>query len=215
MITLLGVGHVFGLGPRIRQEILARRPDAVCLELDEFRLRALEAPVPRRIPPGLYGILAAFQRRIAEAYGGDVGEEMLAAREAGRELGVPVILMDRDSRETWGQLQAAMGPRELVRILLSALASLFVGKERVEAELDRYRRDTPGFLEELARDYPAVRAVLVDARNDHMAEALRRIQAEAGRVVAVVGDGHVEGLRERLADLEVEAVRLWDLRAGA
>lgn len=213
MITLLGVGHVFGMGGRIRAEIAGRRPDLVCLELDEARLQALEAPGGGR-PSGLYGTLAAFQQRVAAQYGSAVGEEMLAAREAAQDLGIPVALIDRDARETWRRFRSALGPLELVRIVVSVLLSVFVGRDRVERELDRYREDSLGFLETLGEDYPALKVVLLDERNDHMAAALRRLQDEHGRIVAVVGDGHVEGLRVRLQDLDVEVLRLWELREG-
>lgn len=215
MIVLLGVGHVFNLGPRVRQEILQRTPDLVCLELDPQRLEALTSGAPRSGSLGLYGFLATFQERIAAEYGAGVGEEMLAAREAAEELGVPLALIDVDVRRTWRRLWSAMGPWELVRLLVSTLGAFFVGRDRVEAELDRYRSDSDAFLAALGEDFPSVKRVLVDERNAHMADRLRALETEYETVLAVVGDGHVEGLAERLADRPLEALRLWDLRAPA
>ncbi|MFQ5985747.1 MAG: TraB/GumN family protein [Thermoplasmata archaeon] len=213
MITLLGVSHVFRLGPRIHQEIESRRPDLVALELDPARMRALEEPDRIRWAPGVYSLLAGFQRRIAEEYGADVGEEMLAARDAGQRLGIPVALIDLDARVAWKALWASLGPLELLKLLFSALGSMFVGREQIERELHRYREDTTRFMEDLGRDYPAVKEVLVDRRNAHMAGELRRLREAYGHIVAVVGDGHVQGLSSLLEGAEVEVVRLWDLRS--
>ncbi|MFQ6012867.1 MAG: TraB/GumN family protein [Thermoplasmata archaeon] len=215
MITLLGVSHVFRLGPRIHEEIARRRPDLIALELDPLRLQTLDNPDQVRRIPGVYSLLAAFQRRIAEEYGAGVGEEMLAARDAGRHLGIPVALIDVDSRLTWRDLWASLRPLELLKLAFSALGSLFVGREQIERELHRYQEDYAGFMDALARDYPAVKEVLVDRRNAHMAGELKRLQEAYPRIVAVVGDGHVQGLTSLLDGEEVEVVRLWDLRPTA
>lgn len=213
MITLLGVGHVFNLGPRIREEVLRRQPALVCLELDEARLKALQTRSIRVGAPTLYNLLALFQKRIADQYEADVGQEMLEAYNASREAGIPVALIDVDSMVTWRRLWSAMGPLELLKLLASGLASLFVGKERIEMELDRYREDQAGFMEVFGREYPSVKRVLVDERNEHMARRLKELHQKYGDIVAVVGDGHVAGLRRLLEGEEVEVVRLWDLRS--
>ena len=41
MITIIGVGHVFQLSENIRSVIRERRPEVVCIELDQARYRAL------------------------------------------------------------------------------------------------------------------------------------------------------------------------------
>ena len=212
MITLLGVSHVHRLGPRIRGEMETRHPDVIALELDPSRLRALQEPHRARRTPGLYGILAGFQRRIAEEYGADVGEEMLAAWDAGRRLGIPVALIDTDSRETWRSLWLSLRPLELLKLLFSAFGSLFVGREQIEYELERYQEDHAGFMEALGRDYPAVKEVLIDQRNAHMAKELQHLEEAYDHVVAVVGDGHIHGLSSLLEGGDVEVVRLWELR---
>ncbi|UCG69169.1 MAG: hypothetical protein JSV09_15525, partial [Thermoplasmata archaeon] len=49
-------------------------------------------------------------------------------------------------------------------------------------------------------------------RNVHMAETIRKISLEHENVVAVIGDGHVEGIRSLLAPTDVEIIRLSQLR---
>lgn len=213
MITLLGVGHVFNIGPRLALEVRGRHPDILCLELDEPRFRALKASGEARRNPPLYTLVAYFQHRIARQFGAQVGEEMLAAFDAAQELGIPVAFIDRESAVTWRRMRASMSRLEALKLLVSLLSSLFLGRPRVEQELSRYREDFEGFMGEFERDLPSVKRVLVDERNAYMAERLREVQRAYQRVLAVVGDGHIRGLEAQLSGEDVEVVRLWELRA--
>ena len=82
----------------------------------------------------------------------------------------------------------------------------------MERELERFEEDESAFLQELAKDLPSVKRVLIDERNSHMAIAVRTLEARHGSVVAVVGEGHLEGLRALLADRSPDVVRLRELR---
>jgi pheromone shutdown protein TraB len=106
----------------------------------------------------------------------------------------------------------AMTFREKARFAVSNLGGLFVSKKQVDAGLQKFEQNQGAFFDELAREFPAVKHVLIDERNEHMAKALRSLEAEHGSVVAVVGEGHIEGLRSLLADRSPELVRLRDLR---
>jgi len=213
MITLLGVGHVFDIGRAIRAEILTRKPRVVALELDAIRFQALTTRPAKVPPPSLLGLLAGFQARIARSYGVQVGDEMRAAAGTARELGSEVALIDEESRTTILRAWRAMTFQERVRLAMSILGSLFVRKSKVEAELRRYHEDERAVMEEFAAQLPSVKRILIDDRDDRMAAALRELHRTKGDVVAVVGDGHVEGLSRRLADEPLEIVRLKDLRA--
>ena len=101
---------------------------------------------------------------------------------------------------------------EKVRFATSVFGGLFLRKERVDAEIEKFDANQGAFFDELARDFPAIKRVLIDERNAHMAGALRTLEADHGSVVAVVGEGHVEGLASLLADRSPELVRLRDLR---
>src|SRR5881296_3851038 len=190
MITLLGVGHVFDIGAAIRAEVLARRPKVVALELDPARYQAIMSREPRRRSWSILGLLAQFQVRIADQYGVQVGDEMVAAARAAQEIG-----------------------SEIVRLLASALGALFTRKERVEAELQRFYRDEQSFLREFATELPTAKRILIDERDDVMAQTLRQLEESRGGIVAVVGEGHVDGLVRHLVGVPVEVVHLEQLRS--
>lgn len=212
MLTLLGVGHVFDLGASIRDAIHRRAPRVVALELDPARFAYLMNRTPRQRRVSLLSLLAEFQSRIAQEYGVQVGDEMVAAAKAAQEIGCPVVLIDQDSRVTLMRAWQQMSFAERVRLGVFMASSLFIRRTRVEAELDRFYQDERGYLEEFARELPTIKRVLIDERDAQMAQALRNLHESKGEVVAVVGDGHVEGLLRLLQGLPVEAVRLRDLQ---
>lgn len=213
MITLLGVGHVFDLGGAIRSEIHARRPNVVALELDPVRYEALLNRQRRAHGLSPLGLLAQFQIRIARQYGVEVGDEMVAAARAAQEVGSEVALIDQDSRLILRQVWRDMRFEERIRLLVSAVGGLLTRKERVEAELQRFYRDEPGFLQQFAREMPTAKRILIDERDAAMARRLRELAGSKGEVVAVVGEGHVDGLVRHLNGLAVQVVHLRELRS--
>jgi pheromone shutdown protein TraB len=215
MITLLGVGHVFDLAGSIRREILARRPRVVALELDRMRFQLLLRRGSGTPPPSLLGLVALLQTRIARSYGVQVGDEMIAAARAAQELGSEIALIDEASREVLLRAWRSMPFRERLRFATSIVTSVFVRKKRVEAELRRYQEDERAVIEEFAQQLPTVKRVLIDERDERMASALRDLHRSKGDIVAVVGDGHVDGLSRRLGGEPLDIVRLKDLRSEA
>ncbi|HLA46595.1 MAG TPA: TraB/GumN family protein [Thermoplasmata archaeon] len=214
MITLVGVGHVFDLRDRIRKVIEDRRPAVVGVELDSFRYQALLARTPKGPPLGIYAFIAYVQRRIAREYGTEVGGEMEAAARAAQDVGATLAFIDLDSRVVLARLLNAMSFGEKVRFALSVFGGLFIGRKQVERELAKFDQNQQTYFDELARHFPAVKRVLLDERNDHMARALRGLEAKHGSVLAVVGEGHVDGLRTLLSDRPLELIRLRDLRTA-
>ena len=223
LITLLGTGHVFNLRQRLQREVMARAPDVVCLELDPPRLQALLArqrgDERRGSAPLAYRLLAEFQDKLAEEQGIVPGDELLAAFEAARAAQVPVALIDVDAQVAFRRLWQTMGLWEKTRFLGSAALSAVMPRWYMDREVAQLKGDYTALLEQLGREFPTVKRVLLDERNEHMAARLAALRAEGReRIVAVVGDGHVEGLQALLAAKqlghEVEVVRLRELQAA-
>jgi pheromone shutdown protein TraB len=212
MITIIGVGHVFQLSENIRSIIREKRPEVVCIELDQARYRALQDPSTRGKAPIQYRVLAYVQKRMADMFGSEVGSEMLAAVSAANEVGAKVALIDMDAAKMFASLWSGMSFKERIRMLGGALMGLFLTKERVEKEMENFQENEETYMETLGAGFPTVKKVLIDDRNVYMAKNIQSIAAEHSSVVAVVGDGHIPGLLAALKPLEVETVRLKDLR---
>jgi pheromone shutdown protein TraB len=214
MITIIGVGHVFAISENLRSIIQQRRPQLVCLELDPARYQALLSKERSGSVPIQYMLLALFQSRIADKYGTEVGGEMLAAAGAAHEVGAKVALIDMDASMVFAKLWKRMSLKEKVHLLGGAFVGLFVSKKTVERELDKYQGNEEVYLETLGAGFPSIKEVLIDDRNSFMADRLTSLAKEYSNIVAIVGDGHVSGIAQRLGGLEVETVRLRDVRSG-
>ncbi len=214
MITIIGVGHVFDIGGQVRQVVLNRQPGVVGVELDRERYYALSNRQGREDSGVLYRLLSLFQRRIAHEYGVEVGDEMLAAAKAATELGAEIAFLDMDSGMVLSRLWDSMTFEEKVKLFVSTFAAFFVGKKQVERELERFDKDSKSYIEEFAGQFPSVKRILIDDRDRYIAEGVRQLAAKYGKVVAVVGEGHVDGITRQLMDMGPEVVRLRELRSN-
>jgi len=214
MITLIGVGHVFDLAGRLRSEILARTPGLVCIELDRGRFQALlERGTPQTAGvPIMYQMLAAFQQRMAEQYGTQVGDEMLAAAETARELKAALAFIDLEASQIFQEFWGGMSLKEKVKLMLASFMGLFAGRRSVEKEVAHFEQNPQDYIEEFSKQFPSAKRVLIDKRDEHMSQKIRELAPKFDKIVAVVGDGHIEGMSRRLADLKPEVVRLAALR---
>src|SRR2546426_864731 len=91
---------------------------------------------------------------------------------------------------------------------------------RVEKELQEYYANEDAFVQDLARHFPATKTALIDERNAFMAAGIVRAKRAGPVVVAVVGEGHVSGIREELIRLgerpeEIQTVSLQELQGPA
>jgi pheromone shutdown protein TraB len=111
-----------------------------------------------------------------------------------------------------------MDVRERVQLLVGGVAGLAVPSRMVERHLERYNEAPGDYLDEIRRAFPGVARVLLDERNEHMADRLGSLRASGfGRIAAVVGDAHLPGLADALRrrGIPVETVSLGELTHGA
>jgi pheromone shutdown protein TraB len=216
VITLIGVGHVFNIGDAVRSVIFQERPAAVCLELDDERLAGLQAKANGHPVSGqgrVYRSLGDFQAKVANSYGTTVGAEMLAANEAASLLGVPVHCIDMKASEFFDRAFKSMSLREKIYLVLNSIAARFAGRKRIEGELEQYQENDAVYIEQFGKKFPSLKRVLIDERNEFMASRIRKLADGGGNVVAVIGDGHVEGISKLLSGYPVKLIRLKELRA--
>ncbi|MGA8710524.1 MAG: TraB/GumN family protein [Thermoplasmata archaeon] len=219
-VLLLGCAHVVDLSDPLRRMLSSRVLDGVAVELDAERAQALMSPEGSERGPAsgplfarLWGVL---QRRLGAEIGGGVpGTEMKVAIGFAREKNLPVFLIDDPIRATLASLVREMSFKERVTLMVSGLVGLVLPSRLVVRELDRYTESPTEYTDELRRVSPTIARVLIDDRNEHMADRLASVRREGyGRVAVVLGDAHIEGLRAALArrGLPSEVVRFSELR---
>jgi pheromone shutdown protein TraB len=214
MITIVGVGHVFDIGDQVSDVIIQRNPSVVCVELDAARFEALMTKEVRGSAPLPYRALAFFQKRIAKKYGQDVGQEMVAAVQSARQVGAKLAFIDLDSLQVFQRFWRMMTFNERVKLVFALITSVFVPKKTVDKEIQKFEEGETEYMETFAAEFPSAKKILIDDRNIHMATAIRKLNEEYADIVAVVGDGHIEGLMKLLEDKSPEIIRLKDLRAA-
>jgi pheromone shutdown protein TraB len=214
MITLIGVGHVFKIADQVKGVILGEMPGAVCVELDPGRYYALCHPEMQRQGPLTYRLLSLFQRRLAKNFGGELGSEMLAAVEAANLLGVESLMIDMDAKTMFDRVWREMPVKERLKLFFSAIIGMIASKKSVETELESFSENEEAYLNEFGNQFPTLKRVLIDDRNQLMSARIIEAEARFGNVVAVVGEGHIDGIRRLLGDRTVQLVRLKELQNG-
>lgn len=211
-IILVGTAHISAESVELVHKVIAeQRPDCVCVELDERRFQALsertrwegldlrEVIKHRQLATLLLNfLLSSYQRRLGGKLGVMPGSELLEAARSAEALGVPVALCDRDIRITLRRAWSALSLLDKSKLIASALLGLVEEAELDEEELRRIREKDvlSELMNELGRVMPALRRVLIDERDAYLAQKIR--EAPGKKVVAVVGAGHVAGMRAAL-----------------
>ncbi|HEY3421023.1 MAG TPA: TraB domain-containing protein [Methanomassiliicoccales archaeon] len=212
MITLVGVGHVFDIAAQVKQVIRERVPGAVCIELDQERYEALRHPRQRGDVPLPYRLLAFMQRRMAHQYGGAVGNEMLAAADEAKEINAALLLIDAEAGNLFNRLWQEMSFRERVLLMVSSLGGLLMSRKRIDNEIESFQENEATYLEQMGQEFPTIKRVLIDERNQLMGARIMSAETQFGSVVAVVGDGHVDGILSLINRPDVEVIRLKALK---
>jgi len=227
-VVLVGTAHVSAKSVAEVREVIAREsPAMVAVELDAARHRALTEPEAWKntklvdiIRQGkgflllAQAFLGSYQRRIGDEQGVQPGAEMLAAIEEAKSRNAELVLADRDIGITLKRAWARMGLREKFRLTWEFMKAL-TGVTEAEAEEARKQGKEPEpldvdalleedalsmMMEELSRVAPSMSEVLIHERDAYLAGRIREASAKAGegKVVAVIGAGHLKGVQAHL-----------------
>ncbi|MGD8367454.1 MAG: TraB/GumN family protein [Desulfobacterales bacterium] len=208
-VVLVGTAHVSKESvERVKEVISAERPDTVCVELCPSRHQALRQKetwldtdivkvIRQRKATLLFMnlLLASFQRRLAKKFDIQPGQEMIAAMEAAEQIGAGVHLADRDIRVTLTRTWRALGLWGKVKLLMQLIFSFGEVDEISEEDIERLKQEDilASVLAEVGRSLPELKTILIDERDRYLAEKIRTAPGE--KVVAVVGAGHLAGIR--------------------
>ena len=208
-IVLVGTAHVSKESvERVKAVIEAERPDTVCVELCPSRHQAIRQKeswldtdivkvIRQRKATLLFMnlLLASFQRRIAKKLDIQPGQEMIVAMETADGVGAGVHLADRDIRVTLTRTWRTLGLWGKIKLLMQLLFSFGEVEEISEEDIERLKQEDilASVLAEVGRSMPQLKAILIDERDQYLAEKIRTAPGE--KVVAVVGAGHLSGIR--------------------
>jgi len=220
-ITLIGTAHVSRESvEQVGQVIEQARPDTVCIELCESRYQSItqkkkwqETELIKVIREKKAYVLlsnlmlAYFQKRIGRKLGIRPGEEVLRAIQAAEAVGARVWLADRDIRTTLARTWRLMGFWKKISLLVQLVTSAGDFDSVSEADIEKMKTEDvlEMLLAEIGKSFPEIRRVLIDERDQYLAHEIRG--APGTRIVAVVGAGHVPGIK-RYWDSSIDLAEL-------
>lgn len=214
-ITLLGTAHVSRTSAEAVQTHLASGDhDAVAVELCPSRHQSLMDPaslerldifqvVRRGQAPMVAASLAlgAYQQRLAEQFGIEPGADMKAAVVAAREADYPVHLIDRDIGTTLRRIYRNVPWWRRFSLIGALFGSLLSRDSISEEEVERLKEGDilESSFSEFATDQGELYEPLIAERDEYMALRLRQALSDGQRhLLAVVGAGHLAGIRDHL-----------------
>ncbi len=213
-IILIGTAHISKDSvDLVRRVIKSETPDCVCVELDAKRYETLskkkrwesldlkEIIRKKQLSTLLFNlILASYQKKLGNQLGVLPGTELLVAVKTAEEKGISIALCDRDVRVTLRRAWHATSFFKKNYLLASLFAGLFDRTEITEEKLNELKKTDvlSELMLELGQALPELKRVLIDERDTFLSERIKN--AEGKRIVAVVGAGHVEGIKKALLE---------------
>jgi pheromone shutdown-related protein TraB len=208
-IVLIGTAHVSRESSDLVAAVIeAEKPDTVCVELcasryqtirmkDQWQNMDIVKVIKEKKTFLLLSnlILAAFQKRIAAKLDIVPGAEMIRAIESADALGAAVHLADREIRVTLSRAWKTMSFWEKNKLLYQLLISFAEADDISEEDIEKMKEQDvlEALMADVGKSMPMLKRILIEERDQYLAEKIRTAPGE--RIVAVVGAGHVAGIK--------------------
>ena len=207
---LVGTAHVSKESARLVKSVIEEeKPDTVCVELCQSRFQAIQQKdrwqdtdiikvIKEKKSFLLLSnlLLASFQKRIAKQFDVKPGEEMITAINTAESTGAQIHLADRDIRTTLSRTCRVMGFWSKIKLVFQLTLSLGQLDEIKEEDIEKMKQQDvlETLLAEVGKSLPALKSILIDERDQYLAEKIRT--APGNKIVAVVGAGHIPGIQK-------------------
>jgi len=208
-ILLIGTAHISQESIDLVETVISQeKPDCVCIELDEKRYASLtqkkkwqsldlkQIIKDKQLSTLMINMLmASYQKKLGGQLGVKPGAELLAAAKTATANNIPIALCDRDVRITLRRAWKSTSFFKKGYLLATLFASLFDSTEISEEKLAEMKQKDvlSDLMDEMGTALPDVKRVLIDERDIYLSEKIKEAPGE--RLVAVVGAGHVSGIK--------------------
>ena len=216
-LRLLGTAHVSKTSvDLVREQIRDFNPDVIAVELCDSRLSALKKPegidnedLLKIISDGKAGMiflqsaLSVQQRKMGIDTGEKPGAELLAAINIAEEEKIPFELIDRNVVITLRRAWHSMGFFEKFRVFDALLSD----ENDDDFDLEELLEDSDllsNMMEDVYKIAPNAGKVLIDERDEFLSGRIQQIRGK-GKILAIVGAGHLKGIQINLKKPSLEA----------
>ncbi|NMA02312.1 MAG: TraB/GumN family protein [Clostridia bacterium] len=211
-IILVGTAHVSRQSAEeVKTLIEEEQPDSVAVELCQSRYQSItdkdrweSMDIFKVIKEGKAPLLlvnllmSSYQKKLAEQFNIQPGQEMIQGIISAQEIGANLVLADRDIQTTFKRLWHGVGFFGKIKLLFELILSIFSEDEISEEELEKMKTEDmlTSALQELSHSFPDLKKILIDERDKYLAKKIK--DAPGDKVLAVLGAGHVPGIKEEL-----------------
>ena len=214
-ILLIGTAHISKDSVKeVKDSIETFKPDIVAVELCNRRYEAItkkdnweNTPVTKLLKSNnaylmlAQTFLSSIQRKLGKEYGVEPGSEMIAAIKEAKKHKTKVALVDRDISITLKRAWRKMGIREKFRLTWEFLKALIGYDEEELEDLDLKKLMDQDVISTLMEEFgeiaPSISNVLIHERDEYIAKKIQE-ESKNGKVLAVVGAGHLKGIKKKL-----------------
>ena len=185
------------------------KPDAVLIELDQGRAKALmsesktpDIDIKTIIKNKEFAsfsaklLLTGFQKKIADDLETEVGAEMKAAIQEADLYDIPKYYIDRDINITMQRLWGGLGLFKKANFVVSLILSSFGDDEELDIEALKQSDLLYSAISEMETKVPHLANVILHERNEYMARKITTNIHET--LVVVIGAAHLDGIIESL-----------------
>lgn len=229
-IVLIGTAHVSKNSvEEVRKTIKSEQPDSVCIELDAQRFEAINqkdkwsnTDIVQIIKSKRAGFLFAnillsnYQRKLAEQFGIESGQEMMEGIACAKEYGAELVLADRSIQVTFNRIWRGCSLWEKTKLLFSIILSVVDDQEITEEDLENLKSEDmlSAALSEMGSAFKGVKRYLVDERDQYLAYKIKNAPGE--KIVAVLGAAHIKGIKEEIyKDQDIEKLEVIPPKSNA
>ncbi len=215
-IILVGTAHVSKESVNeVSGYIDSEEPDHICLELDDGRFKNKEEEsswsnmdIKKVLKEGKGFLLvanmalASFQKRMGNQTDSAPGEEILGAARIAKERDIPYSLCDRDIQITFKRAWRLSNLWNKAKLIATIISAVFSNEEISKEDLEELKKGDvmQNMMDEMAKELPAVKAVLIDERDRYLATSI--YLAPGNKKLAVIGAGHQNGIIKTMEKLE-------------
>jgi pheromone shutdown-related protein TraB len=209
-VYLVGTAHVSKQSVEdVKTTIQAVQPDTVAVELCEPRYTALTNKdnwkntnifkIIREKKAIFFLaqlVMSSFYRKLGQKLGVQPGAEMLEGIQQAKNINAKLVLADRKIEITLKRVWGYLGFWNKMKLMTELTCNVFTTEE-INEELVENMKNKDQFeavMAEFASKFPEIKHRLLDERDIYLAQKIR--QAEGKKIVAVVGAGHVPGIKE-------------------
>jgi len=209
-IYLIGTAHVSKESvDDVKTTVDLVKPDSICVELCPGRHKAMmqkdawkNMDIFKVIKEkkGVFLIaqlvMSAFYKRLGDQLGVQPGAEMLEGVKQADETGAQLVLADRDIQVTLKRVWGYLSFWHKMKLAAHLMASVFTKEQIDESMIEQIKGQDQldSVMAEFSESFPEIKKRLIDERDIFLAQKIR--EAKGSTVAAVVGAGHVNGIKE-------------------